>query len=172
MKSSFYQGLSSFVEQVSKSGMLEASGYEMHVKLHPNFMGYKDLFEFDDPRISLAGDVIDPSDYDIAITDFSSYVYDFIYAGSRVMYFLPDHVEFKAGLNQYSSLDLPYDEAFGPYCEDAETACATLGKLLDGSLPEEQARLYERRSNELFLHTDARNRDRLYAALKDLADKR
>ena len=155
------------MERLKESGLLEKSGYVLELKLHPNFKCYEHLFSFSCDAISLAPDVIDEQDYPIVITDFSSYVYDFIYGGSDIVYFLPDHVEFKAGINHYSELEVPLDQAYGPYCETADQLFDAVKALVEGTA---DTALYRQRSSNLFLHADGRNCDRLYADVKEKAD--
>ncbi|RDB55229.1 glycosyl transferase family 2 [Paraeggerthella hongkongensis] len=164
LASTFYKGVKGFLDRLSSSGLLERYGCSLDVKLHPNFTCYKDLFESDDPRIRLAPEVIDEGKYSVVVSDFSSYVYDFIYGGSKVLYFVPDYIEFKAGLNQYSELDLPFEEGFGPFCTDPDDAV----RVLEGILGEGASAYrdpYARRREGFFLHTDLMNRERLYCSI-------
>ena len=79
---------------------------------------------------------------------------------------MPDIVEFRAGLNHYSELDLPFEEGFGPFCVDPDNVCAKLEVLLGSSAESvEMRRLYRERAQEFFLHRDSRNCARLYDAV-------
>lgn len=167
--SSLYQGIRKFFELVASSGILERYGYSIDLKLHPNFSCYEHMFEFDNPRINLV-ETINEGDYKLVITDFSSYVFDFVYAGSDVMYFLPDHIEFEAGLNHYSQLDLPFDKGFGPYCETAEEAFEALSNYLEGAKTFIDNREAGPERGSFFLHHDGKNTERLYAKLVEIAD--
>lgn len=131
LKSRYFTETAKFIRLVQESGVLREHGYTMELKLHPNFQCYAKLFELEDGVVSLAPSSIDEGDYSIVVTDFSSYVYDFVYVGCQVMYFVPDYVEFKAGLNQYSELDLPFDKGFGPLCISAEEAVEKLVSLVE-----------------------------------------
>lgn len=161
--SSFHRGVQSFFKQIEENGVLEESGYSLEIKLHPNFKCYEHLFGLDRKHISLAPDRIQESDYSIIITDFSSYVYDFVYVGSRVLYFVPDHLEFTAGLNQYAELDMPFEAGFGPFCQDSWTAVESLRQLI---LQQEQEcvhnQKYRERRTNFFLFEDGCCAKRLY----------
>ncbi|MDO5334615.1 MAG: glycosyltransferase [Coriobacteriia bacterium] len=164
LSSSFYKGLVSFVEAVAQSGILRKYGYELDLKLHPNFRCYERHFEFDLPGVNVVFGAIHEGEYAVAITDFSSYIYDFIYAGARVMYYLPDEKEFRAGLNQYRELEVPLDDAFGPYSADFEEAVSNL----DGILKDLDAGVVSRfaeKADRLFLHHDDKACERLYDEL-------
>lgn len=170
-KSNFYQGMMGFLEAVAESGVLDEYDYQLDVKLHPNFSAYDDLLSFDSPRISFVQGAIDEADYSIAITDFSSYVYDFVYCDARVLYFVPDEVEFEAGLNHYSQLDMPYQDGFGPYATDSREASRLLAKIIsdlenDAPLDERYAKKYE----GFFIHNDFSNSERLYEEVLAIAN--
>lgn len=166
VKSSFYRGVVELIGGIEKSGVLERYNCSLDVKLHPNFECYEHLFDFDSENISLIHGTIDEGSYRVAISDFSSYIYDFVYCGCDVIYFVPDIVEFRAGLNHYSELDLPFEEGFGPFCVDPDDVCAKLEVLLGSSAESvEMRRLYRERAQEFFLHRDSRNCARLYDAV-------
>lgn len=165
LKSSFYQGLMDFLNALNESGVLERYGYVLDLKLHPNFMAYEDLFTLEGSQIRLASGSINEGDYAVAITDYSSYLYDFVYAGARIMYFLPDEQEFRSGVNHYSSLDLPFDEGFGPYSTSPEDAVEKLELLLRQIEQGEGNDEYRNHADSFFLHHDRKNADRLYDEL-------
>ncbi|WP_303728630.1 glycosyltransferase [Denitrobacterium detoxificans] len=167
LSSSLWKGMKAFLDGVAKSGVLERFDYTLDVKLHPNFACYKHLFAFDDPRIRLAEDNVDESGYAVMITDFSSMVYDFVYTGARIMYFVPDAAEFRNGFNHYSKLDLPFGEGFGPYCDVAEDALSALDGTLR-ALAAGEGDPYAKCRQGFFLYEDANNRQRLYEALSDM----
>lgn len=167
IKSSFYRGIVELIDGIEKSGVLERYDCSLDVKLHPNFECYEHLFDFNSKNISLVHGTIDEGSYRVAISDFSSYIYDFVYCGCDVIYFVPDIVEFRAGLNHYSELDLPFEEGFGPFCVDPDDVCANLEMLLGSSSESDELRLlYRRRAQEFFLHRDSRNCARLYDAVR------
>lgn len=63
------------------------------------------------------------------ITDFSSYVFDFVYLKTPVVYYFPDLSEFVRGKYQYRELDIPFDKGFGRLCATAEETVAELRKI-------------------------------------------
>lgn len=165
LNSSFYKGLMGFLAALNQSGVLERYGYTLDLKLHPNFMVYEEYFTLEGDRVRFAPETFDEGEYAVAITDYSSYLYDFVYAGARIMYFLPDEDEFESGVNHYSKLDLPFEEGFGPYSSTPEEAVEKLEELLKQIESGEGADEYRARADEFFLHHDKGNCDRLYSEL-------
>ena len=163
LSSAFYKGLVGFLEAVHVSGILEKYGYQLDVKLHPNFKCYEQHFNFAIPNVNTVFEGINEAEYAVAITDFSSYVYDFIYSGARVMYFLPDEAEFRGGLNHYRELEIPFG-TFGPYSADPIKAAADLEEIL-ASLEAGSPSPYQEKTDSFFLHRDSKARDRLYSVL-------
>ncbi len=166
VNSSFYQGTVEMVRAIVASGVLEKYGCSLDIKLHPNFECYEHLFSFDADNVNLVHGKIDEGSYRVAISDFSSYIYDFVYSGCDIIYFIPDIVEFRAGLNHYWELDLAFEEGFGPFCGTPGEVCENLALLLgtDSASMEMRAE-YHRRAEEFFLHRDSKNCERFYRAL-------
>lgn len=54
--------------------------------------------------------------YDMLITDFSSIQFDFVIAQKPIIYYLPDKLEFYAGMHEFRHLKVPFDKAFGDIC--------------------------------------------------------
>lgn len=173
LSSSFYKGMCELLKSEKLKTLLKTYGYELDVKLHPNFKCYEHLIDVDSDNIHCVQGEINENDYGIVITDFSSYVFDFVYRGCDVVYFMPDALEFRAGLNHYRELDLPLEKGFGPYCESPDKVIDALEAAInqdvarsvsneDGAIPASS------QSHEFFLYHDGRNCDRLYEALKKL----
>lgn len=167
LASPFYRGLSEFLYSEELSAILEQYGYQLDVKMHPNFACYNHLLDFDTKYIKMIDSSVDENDYSVLITDFSSYVFDFVYADCSIMYFMPDRTEFDAGLNQYRLLDLPLEDAFGPYSSSADEAVSCLKRILAyrSGEADEQLDAYRERGKSFFLHHDHDNSQRLYDAL-------
>ena len=164
--SNFYKGLLAFLDLVQKGGILEKYGCELDVKLHPNFRCYEQYFKLNIPYVNTLFEGINEAEYAVAITDFSSYVYDFIYSGARVMYFLPDEAEFRGGLNHYRELEIPFG-TFGPYSADPTKAAADLEEIL-ASLEAGSPSPYQEKTDSFFLHRDSNACARLYEALSNI----
>lgn len=163
LESSFWKETKHLLESNALLELLKEHDYTLDIKLHPIFSVYKDEFEaLSNDRIRLVTSVKE-SDYAVFVTDYSSWVFDFIYLKRPIAYFLPDADEFAAGLNGYHQLDLPLEDGFGPLCKTASELLSALERILeqDGSPSPE----YARKMDGFFLHYDNNQRDRLYEAL-------
>ncbi len=163
-KSKFYKSLLEFLNDDRLDSALKAYGYSLDFKLHPIFRGYSDCFHPKSERVNVVTNDINIADYEIFITDFSSFVFDFVYLNRKVIYFIPDYDFFMSGMNGYSELDLPVEDGFGPFVQDAESAVNTLVKTLEG----EASPIYNNKLEEFFLFKDNHQRDRIYNALKSM----
>ena len=118
-------------------------------KLHPIFKGYKDLFGLkDDSRIRISFDKTILGEYKMFITDFSSFQFDYVMYSRPIIYFLPDEIEFRAGLHTYSKLDLKYEDAFGKLCLDSHSLIDTMKKYMKNNFVVEN--IYQERMKNFF----------------------
>ena len=99
--------------------------------------------------VRIADKTVDEFSYSIFITDFSSFVFDFIYLKRPVLYFMPDMNLFKAGLNHYRSLDVPFDNAYGELALTADKAIEDIAALIHNNCVPEQK--YVDKMNGLFI---------------------
>lgn len=137
---------------------LERHDTILDIKLHPIFSVYRSRFEeYETERIRVVDDA-DRNDYRLVLTDYSSVVFDFVYAGAQIVYFVPDYPEFRSGLNGYHELDLPLEEGFGPLT----TSAAQLLDILEADVESAE---YAKRRDGFFLHKDTQCRARLYRCL-------
>lgn len=162
-RSDYYRGLMAFLNNKRLISILESSGYDLHLKLHPLFECYKNLFVFKSEKISFAPDEVHEAEYAAAITDYSSYSFDFVYLGRALIYFIPDEEMFSKGMNHYSELDIPLEEAFGEYVHSADEAVGAVERIIDaGGIPLPK---FAERQKGLFFHRDNNQAERLYRAL-------
>ena len=163
LESSFWKETKHLLESSTLFELLEEHDYTLDIKLHPIFSVYKDEFEaLSNDRIRLV-DSVKESDYAVFVTDYSSWIFDFVYLKRSIAYFLPDADEFAAGLNGYHQLDLPLEDGLGPLCKTADELLSALDRILeqDGSPAPE----YAHKMDGFFLHYDNNQCDRLYEAL-------
>ena len=137
------------------------------VRLHPNLAAIQD-------RLALPSAVRNVSTYpdmqelllaaDVLITDYSSIVFDSVYLNCPVLYFVPDYELFLAGVSHnYRQLDLPLENGFGPFSQDADTLLDHLEEYINnGFVPQEP---YASRMKDFFLYRDDHCCDRLYDAM-------
>lgn len=107
INSRFFQEMMIFLNSPKLDELLEKTGYELDVKLHPIFSMYAPFFHWDCSRIKFADPGQEDGSYDFLITDFSSYAFNFSYLSIPVLYFIPDIDEFKCGMNGYRELNYP-----------------------------------------------------------------
>lgn len=98
--------------------------FKPHPMLESRFVDIK----LNNQRIEFVRDAA-AGEYLAFITDFSSYVFDFVYLKTPVVYYFPDYSEFVRGNYQYRELDIPFDKAFGSLCRTAEETVAELRKI-------------------------------------------
>lgn len=144
--------------------MLEKNDLTLEFKLHPIFEPYKDCFKFDSSRISFAQSrPID--EYGIFITDYSSFVFDFVYLNRAIVYFLPDVKEFKAGMNDYRELDIPFENGFGEFTANKTELCRAIGRIVENSC--EPISPYKEKNADFFLDKGKNACDRITEFLKN-----
>lgn len=105
LASTYYKEIQRFLSSPGLTNILAENGYTLDVKLHPIFAIYADEFNIDSPYIRFVSGRVPEEDYSLFITDFSSFMYDFIYLDTPVMNFIPDIMEFKSGMNGYRELN-------------------------------------------------------------------
>ncbi|MDR3313590.1 MAG: CDP-glycerol:glycerophosphate glycerophosphotransferase [Oscillospiraceae bacterium] len=130
--SAFFQQSQALLGSAELAALLEQYDYRLEVQLHPIFGFYKEHYSFPGGRVSFAQPGTPESDYAVCITDISSFVFDFAYLRRPILYFMPDLALFRAGLNDYSALDLPLEDGLGPLTETPEDALTALRGLLEG----------------------------------------
>lgn len=132
INSSYYRNISEFLRDPRLLDALSKNNIEISVKLHPNFLTtYGHLIDFESEYVKLAAPNVQIGDFSLFITDFSSYVFDYAYLSRPIMYFVPDYLEFKSGMNRYRKLDLPWDEAFGNLTTDLESAVNEVIRIIE-----------------------------------------
>lgn len=161
-ESEFYIESKKFLESKELADMLEKYDYVLNFKLHPIFKKYEYLYDIKNDRIKISADYPD-SEYKVFITDFSSYVFDFVYLKRAIIYFVPDYIKFKSGMNLYRELDFKFDNGIGDFTQNSDETLLKLEKILknDG----EPSKDKKKKMDNFFIHTDHKQRERLYDAL-------
>ena len=164
LASDFYREVSAFLNSPALHALLESHDLYLDFKNHPIFQCYNDLFEVTSDRVHIGDSGTKQEEYQLMITDYSSIVFDSVYLGCPVVYFVPDYDQFLAGVSHnYRKLDLPLEEGFGPFAKNADELLAAVAHSAEnGFLPDEP---YRSRMKGFFLHHDQNCRDRLYEAL-------
>lgn len=164
LASAFYSNLMNFLNSPELAALLEEYDLYLDYRNHPIFRVYDPLIHADSPRVRILSGEYALDEYRLMITDFSSIVFDFVYLGRPIVYFVPDYALFEEGVtHNYNALDLPFKEGFGEFTQTAEELLTALSNLVrNGFVPEE---MYAERMEKFFLHKDNNQTDRLYEAL-------
>lgn len=163
LDSLFFRETQSFLNSPAVHELLEKYDYYLDFKLHPLMSWYRNYYQISSPRINILDRDADESSYDLFISDFSSYTFDFVYQKKPIIYFFPDRDQFLAGMNSYRELDLPYEEAFGDMVQDLPGLVQSLQLILENKC--EPLPKYLDRMNHFFFYYDNHQCDRLYRYL-------
>lgn len=139
LASEYYRKFMEFLTDERLYHLLKEQDLHLDFKLHPIIKDAGNLFNVENDRIHLAPETVAPEDYRLFITDFSSFVFDFVYLNRPILYFVPDMDQFRSGMNHYRELDLPFEEAFGPLVLEAGEAVERVAEITaDDFKPKEQ----------------------------------
>lgn len=98
-KSTYYQCIADLIQDSHLNAILNKNNYTLDIKLHPNFSCYQNNLPSAD-RIKIKSS-IRLQEYELLITDFSSYMFDFLYSNIPVIQWIPDRMEFLGGMHSY-----------------------------------------------------------------------
>ncbi|MCB5953571.1 glycosyltransferase [Enterococcus sp. CWB-B31] len=107
-KSKFYATLIELTQSVAIEEYLKKQSLQLDIKLHPIFNDILSDIALTNKHVSILSSsaVISVDDYEMMITDFSSYLFDAVESKIPVIQFIPDYEEFRAGeLHTYNELD-------------------------------------------------------------------
>ncbi|MCD8841710.1 bifunctional glycosyltransferase family 2 protein/CDP-glycerol:glycerophosphate glycerophosphotransferase [Staphylococcus arlettae] len=115
VESDFYAGINAILNSSTLNNVLRQYGYTLDLKMHPIFMECASLFETELSNINVlsADDAFELNDYQLFITDFSSYMFDFIKAKTKIAFFFPDYDYFLSGNHVYNKLDFDVSQFSG-----------------------------------------------------------
>jgi hypothetical protein len=162
LKSDYFKKYMEFFDSQELIDLLEANDLYLDFKLHPIFELYKEHFTFKSSRIHLAESAVDLSDYKICITDFSSFVFDFVYCNKPVLYFMPDYDQFRSGMHTYRQLDLPLEDGFGKFTAEPAELVANMREIIENDY--EVVDAYKAKTENFFTYYD-RHAERTYQAV-------
>ena len=146
----YFVNFQRFINSKELAQLLEKHDIMLDVKMHPIINDIvSSLFEAESDRINFVNSDVNLEDYKVFITDFSSFVFDYAYLNRPVLYFVPDYLQFKSGMNLYRELDLPFEKAFGNMVTSSEDAVKELEKIFNNNFePEEK---FKKRMEEFYL---------------------
>lgn len=165
LNSPFYKETISFLNSKELADILEKYDLTLDFKNHPIFRDYDEYFKVDNPRINVTQEGINMQNYLTMITDYSSVVFDFVYLGRPVIYFVPDYEQFLSGMtHSYSKLDLPLEEGFGDVTQTGAELSEAVKKLAENDFKANP--VYQKRMDDFFGSRDTNHCDRLYELVK------
>lgn len=162
-ESDYFIRTQNFLNSDKLAEILEENDWTLEVKLHPIFEPYKKCFNFSSLRVKFA-DGRDTDEYTALITDYSSFVFDFVYLNRAIVYFMPDYKEFKAGMNDYRELDIPFEKGFGKFTENTVELCDAIEKIIKNN--GEPLSPYKERNADFFFDRQKNCCDKIYEAIK------
>lgn len=120
LESNYFIETDKFLNSKELNAFLEEKDLVLEYNLHPIFKGFKDYYTVDSERIRIIDEVEDLATYQLFITDFSSFVFDFIKCKTPVLFFIPDKNEFLAGNHIYNQVELDLEKEFGKIAESSD----------------------------------------------------
>lgn len=167
LNSNYYNNIMTFLNNKKLQQKLKEKDLYLDLKLHPNFYEtYSHLLDFDNERIKLieGNNKVNLEDYKMFITDFSSFLFDYAYLSRPIVYFIPDYVEFKSGMNRYRELYIPFEKAFGNLTTDPESAADEVIRIIDNDFVTDP--VFKERMDNFYLSLDD-CAEQLYQYLKN-----
>lgn len=169
--SDFFRQTQDFLNSPELAKALEKYDYQLDFKQHPIFSCYYDLYNISSDRVHLVRDrSINEFDYALFMTDFSSFLFDFVYLDRPLIYFVPDYEQFSSGMNDYRELDIPFEQGFGPYVQTASEAVKQVVSLLENGCNPQPP--YAERIQNFFIDHGKNHMDKLYQELINEEERR
>ena len=129
--SDYFKGICELINSERLISLLEEYDLDFEVKLHPIFADAAGhLIKSSSARVKIASKEPELSDYNLFITDFSSYLFDFISLKRPMIYFVTDYEQFRSGMHHYKELDLDFKEGFGPLALTADQCIEAVGAYI------------------------------------------
>ncbi|MEB5676769.1 CDP-glycerol:glycerophosphate glycerophosphotransferase [Mammaliicoccus sciuri] len=166
IKSDFYNGINNIINSEKLNAILSENGYTLDVKLHPIFMEQSSLFRTEKSNINIlkAHDDFDINDYELFITDFSSYMFDFIKSMTKIVFYMPDYDYFLSGNHIYNKLDFDVSKFSGLFTKSDD-----LIEYISNEIKNEftiNGSIYNLYNDFYFKHVGYK--EHLYSSLKEL----
>lgn len=120
--SDYYKNICKFLNSDYLHSWLSDNGYMIDFKLHPIFDVYKDMFVSQYENIHIVDMAENIEQYEMLITDISSFAFDFLFLGRKVFSYIPDKKQFYCGMNSYREIE---PESYSSFIkiESAEDFC-------------------------------------------------
>lgn len=168
--SSYWNGLKTLLESPALANLLQRHNCMLDVSIPEEFDVYRSLFESlllqagtNCMRLLDSCDTPSLRSYHALITDFSPCTFNFAYLERPVLYFLPDMLEWRAGLHEFRELDLSFEEGFGSLCTEVNSLTDALAAVAESDF--RPAEPCAQRMRDFYPQRDTNNRNRIYHAL-------
>lgn len=113
LDSDYYKNINLFLNNEEFIKYIEKENIIVHFELHPIFKGFGELFEMKSKNIIMVNKIDPKETYGLFITDFSSFVYDFVYYKTPIKFFIPDVKDFLSGNHLYNKIENEVENDFG-----------------------------------------------------------
>lgn len=139
LNSDYFKGISVLLNSAELEKLLERYDYTLDFKLHPIFSCYVNYFNITNKHVKIINTCDRIEKYEKFITDFSSFMFDFLYLGRNVYSFIPDEMQFRCGMNSYREIEPESEKMFVKLHGEND-----LDKLFtaDENLQEEQIKIF------------------------------
>ena len=164
LNSTFYKAIQAIISSKKLNDLLKEKNVTLDLKLHPLFKEYGNYFKTIGSQIHVVEEV-EEEEYSLFITDISSYQFDFVWMHVPILYYLPDKLEFMAGLHTYRKLDLPLEEVFGEVVYDKKELVKYIKEYLDTDF--KLKKKYQERMDNFFVKDKNKDiMDTIYKTMK------
>lgn len=116
-KEEYFASIERIVNDEVLNRVLRDKHIVFEIKLHPIVLPSLDQLGFrDTENFKFIREVCNPNEYSIVITDFSSYVFDFVLLNKKIVIFVPDEEKVQAGMSLYNEFFITPRELTSSYC--------------------------------------------------------
>ncbi|EUJ39398.1 hypothetical protein BCAMP_07175 [Brochothrix campestris FSL F6-1037] len=144
--SEFYLEIDKLINSTELNELLQKEGYCLDVKLHPIFLEEGTLFKTNQSNIKILDSKsdFDINEYKLFVTDFSSFMFDFIQNKTKIVFLFPDYDRFVTGNHIYTEFDFDISQ-LGPKYTKAEELVTFIKEKITAefTVEPEVAALYE-----------------------------
>lgn len=166
ISSHYWLGYQALLTDKGLIDTLRSTHTSLDISLDARMSDYSSMFSAHENDVIHLVTEPNSSEYQLLITDFCELVSEFVYLQRDIAYFLPDNLEFRAGLHEFRTLEMPYSEGFGPTFTHAVDLVAYLKDYVQGDSCASSEK-YKQRKRNFFIDYDQNQCERLYTTLRE-----